>query len=105
MPIFNISQISVLPVSVVQACKATCTDRVLSKVHYLTSGWPVKVPVTLKLYFTRHDKLSIEEGSILLGIKFTTVVPKKLESYLCLSYEVHVGMVNSSQLYDYDDYA
>ena len=42
--VYNVSQISVLPVSVVQVGKATRADPVLSEVvHYLKSGWPVKV--------------------------------------------------------------
>ena len=61
--VYNVSQISVLPVSVVQVGKATRADPVLSKVvHYFKTGCPVKVPDTLKPYFTHHDEMSIEEG-------------------------------------------
>ena len=38
--VFNVAQISVLPVSVVQVCKATRADSIPSKVvTYLKSGW------------------------------------------------------------------
>ena len=64
--IFNVSQIRVLLVSVVQVCRATRADPILSKVvHYLKTGWPVKVSDALKPYFTRRVELSIEEGCIL----------------------------------------
>ena len=54
----------------VQVCNATHADPVLGKViHYLRSGWPVKVPDTLKLYFSHHDELSIEKGCIIWGIR------------------------------------
>jgi len=96
--VFNVSQISVLPVSVIQVCKATRADPVLSKVvHYLRSGWPMKVPDVVKPYFTRRNELSIEEGCILWGIR--VVVPKKLQlSVLQLVHEGHVGMVKMKMI-------
>ena len=95
---YNVSQISVLPVSVVQVGKATRADPVLSKVvHYLKSGWLIKVPDTLKPYFTRCDELSIEEGCILWGIR--VIVPKKLQStVLDLLHEGHVGIVKMKMI-------
>ena len=96
--VYNVSQISVLLVSVVQVGKATRADPVLSKVvHYLKSGWPVKVSDTLKPYFTRRDELSIEEGCILWGIR--VIVPKKLQSsVLDLLHEGHVGIVKMKMI-------
>ena len=96
--VYNISQISVLPVSVVQVCKATRADSVLSKVvHYLRSGWPVKVPDPLKPFFTRRDELSIEEGCIIWGTR--VIVPKKLQSSVFkLLHEGHVGMVKMKMI-------
>ena len=96
--VFNVSQIRVLPVSVVQVCKATRADPILSKVvHYLKTGWPAEVPDALKPYFTRCDKLSIEEGCILWGIR--VIVPKKLQSSVLDSlHEGHVGMVKMKMI-------
>ena len=77
MSVFNVSQFRVLSVSVVQVCKATRADPVLSKVvHYLKSGWPMRLPDLVKPYFSRRDELSIEEGCVLWGIR--VIVPKKL---------------------------
>ena len=96
--VFNVSQISVLPVSVAQVCKATRADPILSKViHYLRSGWPMKVPNVLKPYFSHRDEPSIEEGCILWGIR--VIVPKKLQSsVLKLLHEGHVGMVKMKMI-------
>ena len=96
--IFNVAQISVLPVSVVQVCKATRSDPVLSKVvTYLKSGWPMKPPDLVKPYFSRRDELSIEEGCILWGVR--VIVPKKLQSeVLTMLHEGHVGMVKMKML-------
>ena len=79
--------------SVVQVCRATRADPILSKVvHYLKTGWPAKVPDAMKPYFTHRDELSIEEGCILWGIR--VIVPKKLQSsVLDQLHEGHVGMV------------
>ena len=96
--VYNVSQISILPVSVVQVGKATRADPVLSKVvHYFKSGWPVKVPDTLKPYFTHHDEMSIEEGCILYEIR--VIVPKKLQSsMLDLLHECHMGIVKMKMI-------
>lgn len=91
--VFNVAQISVLPVSVVQVCKATREDPVLSKVvSYLKSGWPLKLHDLVKPYFSCRDELSLEEGCVLWGIR--VIVPMKLQSLvLTMLHEEHVGMV------------
>ena len=92
--IFNVAQISVLPVSVVQVCKATRSDPVLSKAK---SGWPMKPPDLVKPYFSCRDELSIEEGCILWGVH--VIVPKKLQSeVLTMLHEGHVGIMKMKML-------
>ena len=96
--VFNVAQISVLPVSVLQVCKATRADLVLRKVIlYLKSGWPIKLPDLLKPYFNCRDELSIEEGCVLWGI--CVIVPKKLQSsVLNMLHEGHVEVVKMKMI-------
>ena len=96
--VFNVSQINVLPVSVMQLCKATRADLVLSKVlNFLRSGWPSNIPDPVKPYFSRRDELSIEEGCVLWGMR--VIVPKKLQSeVLNMLHEGHVGIVKMKMI-------
>ena len=51
--VFNVSQINTMSVSVVELCKATCSDPILSKVYYyLQQGWPKQCPGILKPFWT-----------------------------------------------------
>ena len=52
--VFNVSQINTLSVFVVEMCKDTRFDPILSKVYYhLQKGWPKQCPDVLKPYYTR----------------------------------------------------
>ena len=96
--VFNVSQINVLSVSVVEMCKATCSDPILSKVYlHLQKGWPRQCPEVLKPYYTRQNESSLEEGCILWGMR--VLVPKKLQSrVLEMLHEGHMGIVKVKQL-------
>ena len=96
--VFNVSQISTVYVSVVDLCKATRSDPVLSKVYcYLQRGSPRQCPELLKPFWSHRNELSIEEGCILWGVK--VLVPKKLQpAVLQMLHEGHVGMVKVKQI-------
>ena len=96
--VFNVSQISTVSVSVVDLCKATRSDPVLSKVYYyLQRGWPRQCPELLKPFWSHRNELSIEEGCILWGVR--VLVPKKLQpAVLQMLHEGHVGMVKVKQI-------
>ena len=77
--LFNVAQINTVSVSVTELGKATCSDPVLSKVYqYLQRGGPIQINNMLKLYWTCHTELSIEEGCIMWGAR--VVIPKKLQA-------------------------
>ena len=60
--VFNVSQINVLSASVVEMCKATCSDPILSQVHL---HLPRQCPEVLKPFYTRRNELLLEGGCIL----------------------------------------
>lgn len=77
--VFNLCQISALPVTAQQVASATRTDPALSKVlHYTEHGWPQQVPETLKPFKNRRHELTVEGGCLLWGIQ--VIVPKKFQS-------------------------
>jgi len=77
--IFNIAQISALPVTAAEVQSATRTDPDLSKVlQYTLSGWPQDVPESLKPFYYKHTELTTEAGCVLWGIRM--IVPKKLRT-------------------------
>ena len=96
--LYNVSQINTVSVSVVDLCKATRSDPLLSKVYYyLQRGWPKTCPDSLKPFWSRRTELSIEEGCILWGIR--VLVPKKLQSrVLEMFHEGHMGVVRVKQV-------
>ena len=96
--LYNVSQINTVSVSVVDLCKATQSDPLLSKVYYyLQRGWPKTCPDSLKPFWSCRTELSIEEGCILWGIR--VLVPKKLQSrVLEMLHEGHVGVVRVKQV-------
>ena len=96
--LYNVSQINTVSVSVVDLCKATRSDPLLSKVYYyLQRGWPKTCPDALKPFWSRRTELSIEEGCILWGIR--VLVPKKLQSrVLEMLHEGHMGVFRVKQV-------
>ena len=74
--VFNIAQLQVLPISAADLMAATRSDPILSKVlRYLRKGWPEQIPNALLPYWRKRNELTLEEDSILWGIR--VVVPKK----------------------------
>ena len=77
MTLFNLSQISSLPVNEVDIRSATRTDPLLETVlRYTKSGWPVDVAPELKPYWTRRDQLIIENNILLWVMR--VIVPTSL---------------------------
>ena len=71
-----------LPVTTRTVAEATRREPVLSKALDLTlNGWPTYVNgEELKPYFSRRDKLSLEDGCLLWGCR--VVIPSKLRQQL-----------------------
>ena len=52
---FNVSQISALPITCQDIQRASCTDRLLSQIYnYVKKGWPRNVNEELKPYFLKN---------------------------------------------------
>ena len=85
---FNIAQLSCLPVTAKMIASATRTDPVLSKVLIcLKEGWPQPVPGALLPFHRRCDCLSIEGECVMWGHR--VVIPKKWQEKVLE--ELHVG--------------
>ncbi len=82
--IFNLQQMSSLPVTSVQLSAATRRDSILSKVYtYTLQGWPTAANVIdsdVKHFFTRREELTTEGGCLLWGIR--VIIPEKLQEKL-----------------------
>ena len=96
--VFNIAQLQVLPISAADLMAVTRSDPILSKVlRYLRKGWPEQIPDTLLPYWRKRNELTLEEDSILWGIR--VVVPKKLrEWFLDELHLSHPGVVRMKAL-------
>ena len=96
--VFNITQLQVLPISAADLMAATRSDPILSKVlRYLRKGWPEQIPDALLPYWRKRNELTLEEDSILWGIR--VVVPKKLrERVLDELHLSHPGVVRMKAL-------
>ena len=86
--VFNVMQIQALPISAAEIATATWKDPVLSKVLVcLRQGWPNQVQDALKPYWHRRYELTIEQDTILWGMR--VVVPSKLQEQVLQ--ELHQG--------------
>ncbi len=76
--LFNIQQITTLPVDPKQLRLEMSNDLVLSKVLiYTKEGWPQDVDTQLHPFFRRKLELTVESGCLMWGIK--VIVPNKLQ--------------------------
>ena len=91
--LFNVAQISALPVTSKEVELATKKDSVLSKVYrYTRSGWPARVSADLAVYKNRKDELTIEGGCLLWGIR--VVIPKAIQKQVLEElHQDHPGIV------------
>ncbi len=56
------------PLNASQIARATRTDQKLSKVYqYVMEGWPSEVSDDLKVFRSKNDELSVEQGCLLWG--------------------------------------
>ena len=86
--VFNMMQISSLPVHAADVARATWKDPVLSKVMlFMRRGWPDDMQETLKPYFRRCHELTIEGDILLWGMR--VVIPLKLRELVLQ--ELHRG--------------
>ena len=75
---FNLNQISVLPLGAKQLKQATDSDPVLSKVlRFTQQGWPKEIDSELRPYYRRRNELSVEGGCLLCGMR--VVVPSSCQ--------------------------
>ena len=83
--VFNVSQISALPVTCQDIQRATRTDRLLSQIYnYVKNGWFRNVNEELKPYFLKKkNEIGLESGRLLWGIR--VIIPIKLQSRILQS--------------------
>ena len=96
--IFNIEQLSKIPVNSKDISAATRTDPVLSKVvEYIMTGWPHHVDDDLKLFKMKELELTVEDGCFLWGRR--VVIPAK-HQHLVLNelHSGHQGIVKTKSL-------
>ncbi len=76
------------PLNASQIARATRTDQKLSKVYqYVMEGWPSEVSDDLKVFRTKNDELSVEQGCVLWGTR--VIVPFKFQKSVL--HEIHSG--------------
>ena len=94
----NVKAITALPVSGSQIANSTRRDPVLSKVlQYVRTGWPSKVIPELHSYYVRRLELTVEQDSLLWGLR--VVVPTMLQEQLLHQlHQSHPGMVRMKAL-------
>ena len=83
--VFNLTQISSLPVQMHEVGQATRTNVVLGPLH--RKGWLKLIPDQFTPFWRRKDALSVEQDCILWGCR--VVIPEKLQAKV-LS-ELHLG--------------
>ena len=91
----NRVQMERAPVTATQIREATRGDRVLSRVVYcILHGWPAEdsIPEELKIYYTKQDELTVEDGYLLRGTR--VVIPAKYRAAVLSELHLnHPGMV------------
>lgn len=97
--LFQVAQMSVLPVTAAEIRRATARDPVLSRIyHYTQSSWPQCVDDgPLKPYFNRRLELITHEGILLWGMR-VIIPPTFRESVLSELHSGHSGIVRTKQL-------
>jgi hypothetical protein len=97
--LLNVSQIARMPIDSKQISRVTTSYPVLSHIiHFMQRGWPgTEESAELLPYYRRKDKLIVEEGCLLWGIR--VVVPTKFRSEImdCL-HDIHPGIVKMKSL-------
>ena len=96
--VFNLKQLSALPVQAHEVAAATRADSLLSKLlTYLRTGWPKLVPDALTPFWRRKDALTVEGDCILWGCR--VVIPDKLQAkVLDELHQGHPGVVRMKVL-------
>ena len=96
----NRVQMERAPVTAMQIREATRGDPVLSRVVYcILHGWPAKdsIPEELKIYYTKQDEFTVEDGCFLRGIR--VLVPAKYRAAVLSELHLnHPGMVRMKSL-------
>ena len=96
--IFNLTQISSLPVKASDIANATRKDPLLSKVLvYMRQGWPERVEEPLKIFSYRRHELTIEGDVLLWGMR--VVVPSRFRNVVLQElHQGHQGIVRMKGL-------
>ena len=98
LSVFNVSQLSMLPVSQNQLRNETKADPVLSQVLLFTkSGWPSTISTELKPFFTKRTELTVQNDCLMWDIR--VIVPEALkEKVLAELHTSHFGMSRMKSL-------
>ena len=84
----NLRKIAALPVTSQQISVATQRDPVLSKVKlYILKGWPEQVPQSLRVYYSKMEQLTVEDGCLLWGGR--VIVPESLKEVVMAELHNH----------------
>ncbi|KAK9515985.1 hypothetical protein VZT92_003426 [Zoarces viviparus] len=76
------------PLNATQIARTTRTDSELSRVYkYVMEGWPIQVEENLKMFFSKINEFSTEQGCVLWGTR--VIVPSKMRSAVLK--EIHSG--------------
>ena len=86
------------PLNATQVARMTRTDSELSRVYkYVMEGWPVRVEENLRVFYTKRNELSTEQGCVLWGTR--VIVPFKLRrAVLKEIHSGHQGIVKTKAL-------
>ncbi|KAK9528348.1 hypothetical protein VZT92_012518 [Zoarces viviparus] len=86
------------PLNATKIARTTRTDSELSQVYkYVMEGWPIQVEENLKVFFSKINELSTEQGCVLWGTR--VIVPSKMRrAVLKEIHSGHQGIVKTKAL-------
>ena len=89
----NRVQIARIPITASEILEATKGDPVFSRViHCVLRGWPVAMPEELKIYYSKRDEFTVEDGCLLHGTR--VIIPAKYQAAVLSELHLnHPGMV------------
>lgn len=86
------------PLNATQIAQLTRTNSELARVYkFVMEGWPMQVEENLKVFFTKRNELSTEQGCVLWGTR--VIVPSKIrKAVLKEIHSGHQGIVKTKAL-------
>ena len=94
----NRVQMERIPITASKIREATRDDPVLSRVvHCVLHGWPVAIPGELKIYYSKQEEFTVEDGCLLRGTR--VVIPAKYQAAVLSELHLnHPGVVRIKSL-------